>query len=519
MPLPRLSGQQTIHIFKGLRPRHLHRTNVVPLTRLFSFKSSKAAQRFASAVATARAQVPRQIPEQSGQLSYTPNPLPTNPPSSHARLKGKQELEATRAEQETAAENVALLPQANFNEKRVAVGWNTHLWARYHNIWLRDHCRCSECFHPITKQRLVDTFEIPESIQPSQVSSTEAGLEIIWPGPRPHKSVYPWSWLKRNSYDPPIVEKDIDPPAPTAEPHEKVFWGSRIQQDPPTVQFEEVMSTDLGLYKWLDKIDRFGFCFVTGVPVTPEETEKLSRRIGNIRETQYGGFWDFTADLKHGDTAYTNIALKAHTDTTYFTDPCGLQLFHLLSHTQGSGGQTVLVDGFYVASLLSTLDPEVYATLSNVPIPAHSAGSSADSPNTLQYLYHPKPKVGYPILNHDKITRELIKVRYNNDDRSIMNHLAPGMVEKWYNALRKWNKALSSPDSEYWVQLSPGTVVAIDNQRVLHGRSAFTGERRMCGAYIGMDDFVSKLNVLRAQYEPSEASKEAGPESVWDPAY
>lgn len=31
-----------------------------------------------------------------------------------------------------------------------------------------------------------------------------------------------------------------------------------------------------------------------------------------------GGFWDFTADLAHGDTAYTNLALKAHTDSTYF---------------------------------------------------------------------------------------------------------------------------------------------------------------------------------------------------------
>ena len=28
----------------------------------------------------------------------------------------------------------------------------------------------------------------------------------------------------------------------------------------------------------------------------------------------------------------------------------------------------------------------------------------------------------------------------------------------------------------------------MDNHRVLHGRSAFDGKRRMCGAYIGMDD-------------------------------
>ena len=31
-----------------------------------------------------------------------------------------------------------------------------------------------------------------------------------------------------------------------------------------------------------------------------------------------GKFWEFTADLAKGDTAYTNIALGAHTDNTYF---------------------------------------------------------------------------------------------------------------------------------------------------------------------------------------------------------
>ena len=30
-----------------------------------------------------------------------------------------------------------------------------------------------------------------------------------------------------------------------------------------------------------------------------------------------GSFWDFTSDLAKGDTAYTTLALGAHTDTTY----------------------------------------------------------------------------------------------------------------------------------------------------------------------------------------------------------
>jgi hypothetical protein len=31
-----------------------------------------------------------------------------------------------------------------------------------------------------------------------------------------------------------------------------------------------------------------------------------------------GRFWDFTSDLAKGDTAYTTLALGAHTDNTYY---------------------------------------------------------------------------------------------------------------------------------------------------------------------------------------------------------
>jgi len=262
-----------------------------------------------------------------------------------------------------------------------------------------------------------------------------------------------------------------------------------------------------GLYKWLSHVDRFGMCFISGVPPTPEATEELSRRIAFIRETQYGQFWDFTSDLAKGDTAYTTLALGAHTDNTYFTDPCGLQIFHLLSHTEGAGGATLLVDGFYVASILKELHPDAYSILAHTPVPAHAAGE-------LSALYRPYPPSGYPVLSHDPTTGELIQVRWNNDDRSVMNNLDPYQVEEWYNAIRTWHKLLTSADSEYWVQLTPGTAVVIDNHRVLHGRSAFTGKRRMCGAYIGVDEYRSKLAVLHERFGPNPKSDR----SVWSPA-
>ncbi|KIO28372.1 hypothetical protein M407DRAFT_181893 [Tulasnella calospora MUT 4182] len=378
-----------------------------------------------------------------------------------------------------------------------------------HNIWLRDHCRCPKCFHPITKQRMVDTFVIPSDIHPTKVESLPEGLEVTWPATPPHVSLYPWSWLRQNSYDPPLASES----SLTEHANEKILWGSRIRESPPTVTYEEVMRDDMGVLRWLKKIDQFGFCFIEGIPPTPEDTEALCRRIAFIRETQYGGFWDFTADMKHGDTAYTNLALKAHTDNTYFTDPSGLQLFHLLSHTEGKGGQTLLADGFYVASILKELNPEAYDILTRVRVPAHAAGDN-------KWFYKPGPSsAGYPLLTLDPRTKELVQVRYNNDDRSVVNGLAGSQVEEWYEALRAWNKCLTSHDSEYWVQLSPGTAVVVDNYRVLHGRSAFTGKRRMCGAYIGADEYRSRLRILQEleHRSTSGASEDAPVRDVWDP--
>ena len=41
------------------------------------------------------------------------------------------------------------------------------------------------------------------------------------------------------------------------EEYRKILWGSRIQQDPPTVAYEDVMGNDdRGLYKWLSNIVR-----------------------------------------------------------------------------------------------------------------------------------------------------------------------------------------------------------------------------------------------------------------------
>lgn len=132
------------------------------------------------------------------------------------------------------------------------------------------------------------------------------------------------------------------------------------------------------------------------------------------------------AHIQITPTLYVACMIIRPRYSVYFhqTDPCGLQLFHLLSHTGGTGGATLLVDGFYVATIMKELHPEAYDLLSRIPIPAHAAGEPSA-------LYRPTPPSGYPVLGHDAFTGELTQVRWNNDDRSVMNHLTSDLVEEW----------------------------------------------------------------------------------------
>ena len=79
-------------------------------------------------------------------------------------------------------------------------------------------------------------------------------------------SFYPWSWLHRNSYDPPLNKGQTSnewisssilllfPCTKLRNILSKVLWGSKIIKSPPTVAYGKVMSEDLGLFEWLSNV-------------------------------------------------------------------------------------------------------------------------------------------------------------------------------------------------------------------------------------------------------------------------
>ncbi|CEJ80826.1 hypothetical protein VHEMI00986 [[Torrubiella] hemipterigena] len=344
-------------------------------------------------------------------------------------------------------------------------------------IWLRDNCRCTSCVNQDTMQRNFNTFEIPENIDLKTIEMTDDAAHVTWSDL--HSSSYTWKWLE--STLPKATKTTI------SEKDNKKLWGSEITANPPEVVYNDVMSAGSdGMAKLTNNLRLYGLCFVTGTPPTPEASEKLLSTIGPIRNTHYGGFYDFIPDLALADTAYTNLALSAHTDTTYFSEPAGLQSFHLLSHTAPStsannealGGQSLLVDGFHAAAVLKAESPEDYDCLRTVRLPWHASGNEGVAIS---------PDETYPVIEGDSPLR---RIRWNNDDRGVVPMTSDASV--WYRAARKWHEILTRKETEYWFQLQPGRLLIFDNWRVLHGRSAFEGTRRICGGYISRDDFVSQ---------------------------
>jgi trimethyllysine dioxygenase len=371
-----------------------------------------------------------------------------------------------------------LLSAARLVDDELEVSWRGDAApGRFSPFWLRDHCHSKESLHPDTLQRQVDTFTIPVDIAPAKLEIADSGrtLRIEWQ--HGGASVLPAAFLWN------IAQNDGREVAPRRRLWDRAAIGDAF----PTMSHAQIMSGNEGLLRWLSLVEEYGFALATGVPPTLEATKELVTKIGYVRETIFGGMWEFTANLAFKDTAYTSSAIGPHTDGTYAFDSPGYQLFHCLQF-DGSGGDSTLVDGFNVADQIRRTDPLAFQTLSSVKVPAQYLGDGV----------HLRAEHSVIALDHNG---DFSQIAYNNYDRAPFRLPTPRM-NGFYRALSLFNRAINDPSNEITLRLLPGTALLFDNWRTLHGRRAYQGFRRLCGAYLNKEDFDSKLRVLRAAATP-----------------
>jgi len=77
-------------------------------------------------------------------------------------------------------------------------------------------------------------------------------------------------------------------------------------------------------------------------------------------------------------------------------------------------------------------------------------------------------------------------------DRAPLSALPQSEAGRYYRNLRALASLVRKKENEHRLSLRPGTVLIIDNWRLLHGRESYKGKRVLRGCYYTRSDFMSR---------------------------
>jgi gamma-butyrobetaine dioxygenase len=331
-----------------------------------------------------------------------------------------------------------------------------------HALALRDACTCTEC-RTESGQRLFETHAVVPEAELASVEFDGATLELGWADG--HRSSFDREWLAAYAAG----------PQPARRPTE---WGAEL--DPPAERYDDVAADRASLRRWLAAIAGYGFAVLRGVPLADGAVADVAELFGHVRVTNYGRVFDVSVRVDATNLADTALGLSLHTDNAYRIPPPTVQLLHCLA-SSASGGETILADGFRAVRLLGAW---ARSALAARPIRfAYRDGSAELAADVPVVLLDPD---GAPAALH-----------LNNRSKGVPAG-SPDEVARWYAAYFELLALLEAPEAQVVFRLEPGDLVAFDNTRVLHGRTAFSGEgeRRLQGCYADLDGVLSTLAVL-----------------------
>jgi gamma-butyrobetaine hydroxylase len=348
----------------------------------------------------------------------------------------------------------------------VEVEWDDGSRSRFAAIWLRDNCRCPDCLHPGTQERLLDTADLAADVAPASAQLVNGAVEVVWADDG-HTSRYATEWLR----------------APRRLPRRQTLWRAEMGERLPERRYDDLAAKGEGLRDWLAAVHEYGFAILRGGPVEDGTVARVAELFGYVRETNYGRVFDVRSVVNPNNLAYTGLALGPHTDNAYRDPPPTLQLLHCLA-SSASGGDSTLVDGFAVADALRNEKPAAFALLTQHQV----VFAFRDAETELE--------TEAPVIELD-LRGKIAAVRYSTRAAAPFD-FSEDVLERYYDAYQTFGRMLVGPAFQISFRLEPGDLFIVDNRRVLHGRTGFSGEgtRHLQGCYADTDGLRSTLAVL-----------------------
>jgi [2-(trimethylamino)ethyl]phosphonate dioxygenase len=365
------------------------------------------------------------------------------------------------------------------NGNAARLQWDDGLEARFHAVWLRDVALDPQTHSPGNGQRLITLLEMPRDLSIVQGSIREdGGLSVIL-APENKELIFPADWLRERIYDRKKAE-ECGWLAPFIE-----TWDNGLTANMPVASWPEVESDPVALGDWLFMVRRYGFAILTDIPTASGELCRVAERFGYVRHTNYGRWFEVRSEVNPSNLAFTNAGLQPHTDNPYRDPVPTLQLLSCLENSV-QGGESIVVDGFRAAQRLRATSAGAFDLLSGYCARFEFAGQE----NVL--LRSKRPMIE---LAPDG---ELIGIRFNNRSAAPFVDIPYDEMEEFYTAYRRFAEIIEEPSMSVKFKLAPGELFIVDNTRVMHARTRFSGSgtRWLQGCYADKDGLLSTLAVI-----------------------
>lgn len=278
---------------------------------------------------------------------------------------------------------------------------------------------------------------------------------------------------------------------------------SAIRERPalPRFSFADLVHGSADHHRFLEAVCTDGAALVTEMPEASTGTEGLAALIGPIRETDFGRIFEIVTEPKPFTPSQSASALDPHTDDPYRYTPSGISALHCVTPSEGSGGASIVVDGFAIADHLRTNVPGAFDVLSTVPVPfVHERTASVEQGSAVHL------RAEAPIIAVDR-SGAISGIRFHERSMGVLR-LDPDLAERVYLAVKLFANAVRSPEWCLEYHLEAGEALVYDNQRMLHGRTGFSGaqtRRHLRLFTVDRSLAHSQLRLLRARFAPDTA--------------
>jgi gamma-butyrobetaine dioxygenase len=367
------------------------------------------------------------------------------------------------------------------SDERLMIRWADGAQSELTSLWLRDNRPDDR--DPHSGQRLIDVVDLPENPRLRAATLAGEGVRVEW-ADEARPTLFNKEWLAAHAH----------PGARGAQPAVHTWLeGGRLDAvrdfawaTPATLRAEG--ATRLG---WLTRLLEDGLAFLKEVPEDERALLATMPLVGRVLETNYGLTFDVRSVAQPENLAYSDLGLGLHTDNPYREPVPGFQALHALLPSR-EGGESLFADGFALAAHVRATAPQDFALLTGTPLPFLYRSKDAE-------LYAERPLI--QLAANGAISA----VHYNS--RSIAP-LAPGPgLADFYGAYRRFAALLREARYQLRTRLLAGTLVVFDNQRILHGRTAFASARyprHLIGCYLTRDSVHSEARLLRRQLAAAE---------------